>query len=47
MFRAIKQHATGTYQEKIKHGMILIKAYKKFPLLNMSQKGTEDMMAPM
>ena len=47
MFRAIKQHTTVIYHGKIKHGMILIKAYNKSPLLNMSQKGTEDMMSPM
>ena len=47
MFRAIKQHVTGTYHAKRRHGMNLLIAYNKSPLLTMSQKGTEDMMAPM
>ena len=47
MFRAIEQHVTGTYHGKQRHGMILLKAYNKCPLLNMIQKGTEDIMAPM
>ena len=45
--RASKLHATGTYHSKPRHGMILLKGYNKRPLLNMSQKGTEDMVAPM
>ena len=47
MFRAIKQHVTGTYHGKQRHGMNLLIAYNKSPLLTMSQKGAEDMMAPM
>ena len=47
MFRAIKQQATGTYNGKQRHGMNLLIAYNKSPLLTMSQKGTENMMAPM
>ena len=47
MFRAIKQHARGTYYGKQRHGMLLLNALNKTPLMNMSQKGTEDMMAPM
>ena len=47
MFRAIKQHVTGTYHDKQRHGMNLLKAYIKNPLLTMSQKGSEDMMARM
>ena len=47
MFRAIKQHVTGTYHDKQRHGMNLLIAYNKCTLMNMSQKGTEDMMAPM
>ena len=47
MFRAIKQHATGTYNVNQRHGMNLLIAYNKSPLLIMSQKGKENMMAPM
>ena len=47
MFRAIKQHATGTYHSKERHGMNLLNAYDKSHLLTISQKGTEDMMATM
>ena len=47
MFRAIKQHVTGTYRGKQRHGMNLLNAYNKSPLLTMSQKGSEDMVAPM
>ena len=47
MFGAIKQHVTGTYHRKVRHGMILINAYNKSHLLTMSQNGPEDMMAPM
>ena len=47
MFRAIKQHVTGNYHGKQRHGMNLLIALKKSPLLTMSQKGSEDMMAPM
>ena len=47
MFRAIKQHVTGTYHGKQRHGMNLVIAYNKSPLLTMGQKGTENMMASM
>ena len=47
MFRAVKQHVTGTYHDKQRHGMNLLIAYIKSPLLTMSQKGSENMMAPM
>ena len=47
MFRAIKQHVTGTYHGKQMHGINLLIAYNKSPLLTMSQKGSEDRMAPM
>ena len=47
MFRAIKQHVTGTYHGKQRHGMNLLNAYIKSPLLTISQKGSENMMAPM
>ena len=45
-FRAIKQHATETNHGKQRHGMNLLIAYNKNPLLTVSQKGTENMMAP-
>ena len=38
MFRAIKQHVTGTYHGKQRHGMNLLIAQNKSPLLTMSQK---------
>ena len=47
MFRAQNQHATGTDHSKKRHGMNLLKAYDKSPLLTISQKGPEDMMATM
>ena len=47
MFRAMKQHVIGTYHGKQRHGMNLLIAYIKSPLLTMIQKGTENMMAPM
>ena len=47
MFRASYQHATGTYHGKARHGMRLIKAYNKSPLLTISQKGSENTMATM
>ena len=47
MFRAQKQHATGTYHGKTRHGMKLLKAYNKSPLLTISQKGSENTMATM
>ena len=47
MFRARNQHATGTDHSKQRHGMNLLNAYNKSPLLIMRQKDTEDMMAPM
>ena len=40
MFRARKLHATGTYNGKARHGMKLLKAYNKSPLVTMSQKGS-------
>ena len=46
MFRAIKQDVTGPYHDKQRHGMNLLIAYNKSPLMTMSQIGTEDMMAP-
>ena len=47
MFRASKQHVTETHHGKQRHGMNLLIAYNKDPLLTMSQKGTENMMALM
>ena len=47
MFRASKEHGTGTYHGNQRHGMLLLNALNKTPLMNMSQKGTEGMMAPM
>ena len=41
MFRAIKQHVTGTYHGKQRHGNLLV-AQNKSPLLTMSQKGSEN-----
>ena len=43
MFRAIKQHVTGTYHGKKRHVMNLLITYNKSPLMTMSEKGTEDM----
>ena len=41
MFRAGYQHATGIAHIKQRHGMNLLKAYNKSPLMTISQKGTE------
>ena len=45
MFRASKQDATGTYHSKQRHGSVLINAHDKSPLMTISQKGPEEMMA--
>ena len=47
MFIASYQHAIGTYNSKTRNGMNLLKAYFKSPLLTISQKGPEGMMACM
>ena len=47
MFRARKLQATGTYHGKQRHGMNLLNAYIKSPLLTMSQKGSENTIASM
>ena len=47
MFRASKQHATGTEHSNTRHGINLLKGYNKILLLTIRQKGSEDMMAPM
>ena len=46
MFREGYQHATETYNRNLRHGINLLKAYIKSPLLTISQKGSENMMAP-
>ena len=45
--KARLRHAMGTYHGKQRHGMNLLNAYIKSPLLTMSQKGSENIMAPM
>ena len=47
MFRAQKLHAKVTYHSKARHGMKLLKAYNKSPLVTMSQKGSENTIASM
>ena len=47
MFRAMKQHVTETYHGRVRHGMKLLKAYNKSPLVTMSQKGSENIIASM
>ena len=47
MFRAIKQHATGTYHGNQRHGMLLLNAINKTPLPNLFQRSTEKMVASM
>ena len=47
MFRERYQHATGIELSKARHGMNILKVYDKSPLLTISQKGPEDMMASM
>ena len=47
MFRASKQHATGTYHGKEEHGMLVLDALNKTPSLNMIQKGSENTIASM
>ena len=47
MFRAIKQHATGTYHGKQRHGMLVIKEINKTLLLNLFQRSTEKMVGSM
>ena len=47
MFRAIKQHATGTYHGNQRHCMLVIKKINKTPLLNLFQRSTEEKVAPL
>src|SRR3954462_8364756 len=47
MFSASKQHATGSEHSKIWHGMNLLEARNKSPLLSISQKGSENILTPM
>ena len=42
-----KLHATGTYHGKPRHGMKLLKALNKSPLVTLSQKGLENTIATM
>ena len=47
MFRAIKQHATGTYHGKQRHGMLVLNTKNKTPLLSKFQRSTEKMVGSM
>ena len=47
MFRAIKQHAKGTYHGKQKHGILVLKTKNKTPLMNQFQRSTEKMLESM
>ena len=47
MFRAIKQHVTGTYHGKQRHGVLILKTKNNTPLLNLLQRSTENMVASM
>ena len=47
MFRAIKQHVTGTYHGNQRHGKLILKTKNKTPLLNLFQRSTEKMVASM
>ena len=47
LFRATKLHATGPEHGKVKHGMELLKDHNKSPLVTLSQKGSENIIASM
>ena len=47
MFMPSKLYATGTYYITQDHGMIVLNALNKTPLLNLSQRPTEKMVASM
>ena len=47
MFMPSKLYATGTCYNTQDHGMIVLNALNKTPLLNLSQRSTELMLAPM
>ena len=47
MFMPSKLYAIGTYYSKQDHGMIVLNALNKTPSLNLSQRSTELMIAPM
>ena len=47
MFMPSKLYATGTYYITQDHGMIVLNALNKTPLLNLSQRSTKLMIAPM
>ena len=46
-FGATKLYATGHEHGKVKHGMDLLKELNKSPLVNLSQKGSENTFASM
>src|SRR3954471_422048 len=43
----MKQHATGSENSKARHGMNILKAFNKSPLLTISQKGSENTITTM
>ena len=43
----VQSTKTTCYRNKTRHGSILLNAYDKSPLLTISQKGPENMMATM
>ena len=47
MFMPSKLDATGTYYITQDHGMIVLNALNKTPLLNLFQRPTEKMVASM
>ena len=47
MFRAIKQHVTGTLHGKQSHGMLILNTKNKTTLPNLFQRSTEKMVASM
>ena len=47
MFRARYQHAKETEHSNTMHGMDLLKALNKRPLVTLSQKGSENTIASM
>ena len=47
LFGAWKLYATGPEHGKVNHGMELLKAINKSPLVTLSQKGSENTIASM
>ena len=47
MFMPSKLYATGTYYITQDHGMIVLNALNKPPLMNLSQRPTEKIVASM